>query len=275
MAVQIAKLEEKAKWVRRRTLEMCLLGRSGHLVSSFSCADILVALYYGGVLRFDPANPKWDERDRFIISKGHGAMALYPILADLGFFLIDELSKFCCGDSMLGAHPDNNIPGIEAVTGSLGHGLGIATGLALAAKEDKKEYLTLALLGDGECYEGTVWEAAMFAGHHQLNNLAGIIDRNGLSVTEFTENGLRLEPLEDKWRAFGWHVVTIDGHSFAEILAALEKFRSRNSNKPFMIIASTIKGKGVSFMENNPLWHTLLPTGEQIGMAFKELELGR
>jgi transketolase len=251
---------------------MCLSGRSGHLVSSFSCADILVALYYGGVLRFDPDNPGWSERDRFIMSKGHGAISLYPILADLGFFPTDELAKFCCGDGVLGAHPDNNIPGMEAVTGSLGHGLGIAAGLALAAKMDKKEYRTIALLSDGECYEGAVWEAAMFASHRQLNNLVGIIDRNGLTVTEFTEESLHLDPLEEKWKAFGWDAITIDGHAFVEILAALENLRSARSTKPTMIIANTVKGKGVSFMENSPLWHTGLPTGGQIEIALKELE---
>lgn len=272
---KIVELEKKANWMRRQTLEMCVCGGGGHLVSSFSCADILVALYYGGILRFDPANPDWDERDRFIISKGHGATILYPILADLGFFSSDELSKFCQDDSMLGVHPDNNIPGIEVITGSLGHGLSIATGLALAAKMDKKDYMTIALLGDGECYEGAVWEAAMFAGHHQLNNLAGMVDRNGLSVTDFTEKNLRLNPLEDKWRSFGWDTITINGHAFPEILAALENFRSRSSDKPLMIIANTIKGKGISFMENDPLWHTRIPTGEQIEMARKELERGK
>lgn len=271
---KINELEKKANWVRRQALEMCLRGGGGHLASSFSCADILVALYYGGILRFDSANPDWDERDRFIISKGHGTTALYPILADLGFFSKDELSTFCCGDSMLGAHPDTNIPGIEVVTGSLGHGLGLAAGLALAAKMDRKDYMAVALLSDGECYTGAVWETAMFASHHQLNNLTGIVDRNGLSATDFTEESLKLNPLEDKWRAFGWDTVTVDGHAFAEILAALRNFRSRRSNKPLMIIANTVKGKGVSFMENSPLWHTLLPTGEQIEIARKELERG-
>ncbi|MBU0778353.1 transketolase [Patescibacteria group bacterium] len=265
-------LEEKANQVRMQTLEMCTRAGSGHVVSSFSCTDILVALYYGGILRFDPANPKWDKRDRFYVSKGHGAMALYPILADLGFFAKDELSKFSQNDGILGAHPDNNIPGIEVVTGSLGHGLGLAIGMALCAKIDKKEYITIALLGDGECYEGSIWEGAMFAGHHQLNNLIGIIDRNGLSVTDFTEKSLRLNPLKDKWHSFGWDVVIIDGHSFREIFDSFKDFRLRKSNKPLMIIANTVKGKGVSFMENSPLWHNLVPTDEQTEMAMRELK---
>jgi len=260
--------------VRREVLEMCVSAGCGHIVSSFSCTDILVALYYGGALRFDPASPDWDERDRFIISKGHGAIALYPILADLGFFPQDELSKFCQGDSLLGAHPDNKIPGIEVVSGSLGHGLGIAAGLALSAKMDKKDYAAVALLGDGECYEGAVWESAMFAGHHQLNNLTGIVDRNGLSVTDYTEISLRLNPLGEKWASFGWDTLTVDGHSFEEILAAVEGLRSRSSTRPLMVIANTVKGKGVSFMEDTPLWHTMVPSGEQVEMAKRELNEG-
>jgi transketolase len=271
MLEKIAELEEKANWVRKQTLEMCVCGGGGHLVSSFSCTDILVALYYGGILRFDPANPHWEERDRFIISKGHGANALYPILADLGFFPMDELAHFCGGDSMLGVHPDHNVPGIEVITGSLGHGLGIASGLALAAKMDGKTYRVTSLLGDGECYEGGVWEAAMFAAHHQLDNLTGIIDRNGLSVTDFTEKSLKLDPLVDKWQAFGWDTLTINGHDFREILKALKDDASRTSGKPLMIIGKTVKGKGVSFMENNPLWHTLLPSGEELKRAREEL----
>lgn len=267
-----SELDEKAKWVRKEVLEMCFCANCGHIVSSFSCTDILVALYYGGVLHFDPANPDWKERDRFILSKGHGAIAAYPILADLGFFSQDELPRFCQNDCILGAHPDNLIPGIEVIAGSLGHGLGIASGIALAAKMDKKNYAVIALLGDGECYEGSVWEAAMFAGHHELSNLTGIIDRNGLSVTDFTENSLRLNPLDSKWRSFGWDSISIDGHSFKELLDALQDLRSRRSVKPLMIIANTVKGKGVSFMQNKPLWHTIVPNNEQIEIARGELK---
>ncbi len=250
---------------------MCFRTGCGHIVSSFSCTDILVALYYGGTFRFDPSNRHWEGRDRFIMSKGHGAIALYPILADLGFFSLDELSKFCQCGGILGAHPDHVIPGVEVVSGSLGHGLGLAAGLALATKMDKQDRATVVLLGDGECYEGAVWEAAMFAGHHQLNNLTGIVDRNRLSVTDFTENSLRLDPFDEKWRSFGWETTTIDGHSFAEILAVLENLHSRSSSKPLMIIANTVKGKGVSFMQNEPLWHVLVPNAEQVELARREL----
>ncbi len=269
--IKIDDMKKKANQIRKQTLEMCVIGGSGHISSSFSCTEIFVALYYGGILRFDRTNLDWDERDRFIISKGHGAMTLYPILADLGFFLKDELSKFCQNDGILGVHPDNNIPGIEAITGSLGHGLGIGIGLALRAKMDRKDYITVVLLGDGECYEGAIWEGAVLASHHQLNNLICIIDRNGLSVTDFTERNLKLDPLKDKWCSFGWDVVTIDGHSFKEIFEAFKDFRSRKSNKPLTIIANTVKAKGISFMENNPLSHTLIPTGKQLEMARREL----
>ncbi len=267
---KISKLEKKAKWVRQEVLEMCARAGEGRIASSFSCTDILVALFYGGILRFDPRHPLRDERDRVVFSKGQGAVALYPILSDLGFFASSELEKFCQSDGMLLPYGEN-IPGIEAVWGSLGHGLGVGAGLALAGKMDKKLYMTVVLLSDGECYEGSVWEAAMFARHHELNNLVGIIDRNRLCTIDFTENCLRLSPLGNKWRAFGWDVVIIDGHSFDKIFTAFKNFRSRRSKKPLMIIANTIKGKGVSFLENNPLAHGLIPSGEQLQRAREEL----
>lgn len=260
-------LEKKAKWVRQQILEMCARAEVGHVASSLSCVDILVALYYGEILRFDPANPKWEERDRFILSKGHGVIALYPILADLGFFPREELRRLCQPGGILGIHPDENVPGVEMITGSLGHGLGVGAGLALAFKMDEKPNKVVALLGDGECYEGSVWEAAMFAGHHKLN-LVAIIDRNKLSTIDFTENYLGLNPLAAKWAAFGWHVVTTDGHSFNGLLDAF----LLSGEFPLAIIANTTKGKGVSFMENNPIAHTLVPKGEQLEKAKEELK---
>jgi len=264
-------LEEKAKWVRRKTLEMCVSAKCGHTASSFSCVEILVALYYGGLLKFDPNDSQAANRDRFILSKGHGGIALYPILADLGFFPVKELDNFCRAGCALGTHPDINVPGVEIVTGSLGNGLGIAAGLALCAKIDNDNYIVTVLLGDGECYEGSVWEAAMFAGGHRLKNLVAIIDRNQLSATDFTEIFLPMDPLQEKWEAFNWDVVIIDGHSFKEINCALGEFRSNTSDKPLMLICNTVKGKGVSYMENAPLWHTLLPSNEQVETALKEL----
>lgn len=267
---KITELERKANWVRQEVLEMCSRAGEGRIASSFSCTEILVALFYGGILRFDPKLPDWDKRDRFILSKSPGAVALYPILSDLGFFPSIELERFCQPDGMLGPYGDN-IPGIEAVWGSLGHGLGVGAGLALAGKMDNQNYMTVVLLGDGECYEGSVWEAAMFAGHHELNHLVAIIDRNWICTIDFTENCLRLDPLESKWQAFGWDVITIDGHSFDEIFAAFKGFRTRKSTRPLMIIANTIKGKGISLLENNPMGHVIIPNGEQLEKAREEL----
>lgn len=267
---KIDELQKKARRVRQEVLEMCVRGGEGRVASAFSCAEILVALFHGGILRFDTNNLQWEGRDRFIMSKSPGAVGLYPILSDLGFFPSTELEKFCQSDGILGPYGDD-IPGVEAVWGSLGHGLGVGAGLALAGKLDEKGYMTVVLLGDGECYEGSVWEAAMFAGHHQLNNLVGIIDRNGICTIDFTENCLRLNPLESKWREFGWDTVTIDGHSFDEIFATFKDFRTRKSTKPLMIIANTIKGKGVSLLENNPMGHVIIPSDEQLEEAREEL----
>lgn len=267
----VKRLEKKAYWVRKKTLQMCVRSDSGHLASSLSCTDILVTLYYGGIIKHNPKNPNWKERDRFILSKGHGGVALYPILADLGFFSEEELENFCQLNGILGVHPDNKIPGIETVTGSLGHGLGISVGLALGAKLDKKGYKIVTLLGDGECYEGSIWEAALFGGHHNLNNLVAIIDRNNLCVTDFTENFLGLNPLADKWKSFGWDVKSIDGHSFCDISNAFDYFTSRISGKPLVLIANTIKGKGISFIEGQSFSHTYIPKGEQLEQALREL----
>ena len=261
-------LEKKAKWVRQQILEMCVSAEGVHVASSLSCVEILVALYYGGILKFDPTNPKWEGRDYFIMSKGHGVIALYPILADLGFFPKEELSKLCQPDGILGSHADGSVPCIELTTGSLGHGLGVGTGLALAFKMDNKPNRVFVLLGDGECYEGAVWEAAMFAGHHELNNLVAIVDRNELTTIDFTEHYLKLDHFPGKWKAFGWNVEIADGHSFESLLRA---FNTQTFHRPMAIIAKTVKGKGVSFMENNPMAHTFIPQGEMLEKAKGEL----
>jgi len=268
---QIIKLKKKANWVRRKILEMMVTAGAGHIAPSFSCIEILVALYDGGILRINPKDPKWKERDRFILSKGHASVALYAVLADLGFFPISDLSGFAKEGSYLGVHAEDTTPGIEASTGSLGHGLSIGAGLALAAKIDKKRYITVALLGDGECHEGSVWEAAMFAAHRHLNNLVAIIDYNRLSATGFLKNCLEVEPLEEKWEAFGWEVAVVDGHSFKSLLSVLNRIRSRSSPKPLAIIALTTKGKGVSFMENNAIWHYRIPVERELDIARREL----
>jgi len=271
--VDIAALEKKAKWVRREVLEMCLAAGAGHGAPAFSCADIIVALYHGGIMRVDPKNRFWPDRDRFILSKGQGCASLYAVLADFGFFPVEDLRSYCQLGTHLGGHSESNVPGIEAFTGSLGQGFSIGVGMALAAKMDGKKYFTFVLLGDGELQEGSVWEAAMFAGHHHLNNLVAIIDRNQLQAIDYTENAMMLEPLADKWRAFGWEVKVVNGHDYAELLDVFSKAKTRHSDKPLAVIANTIKGKGVSFMENRPIWHFRIPTGEEIAQARKELAL--
>ncbi|MDD4894053.1 MAG: transketolase [Candidatus Omnitrophica bacterium] len=269
--INIYALKKKANWVRNKVLDMGIKAGAAHLAPAFSCTDILVALYHGGILRFNPKNPKWKSRDRFILSKGQAAIALYAVLADLKFFPVSELNSFTRAGSRLGGHAENTVPGVEAFTGSLGNGLSIAAGLALAAKIDNKDYATLALLGDGECQEGSIWEAAMLASHHKLGNLTAIIDNNGLSAIDFIDKYINLDPLADKWRAFGWDVKIVDGHAFKEIIPALKDVRSRKSGKPLAIIAKTVKGRGVSFMENNPIWHYRIPVGKEIKSAKKEL----
>lgn len=271
MPIKHEKLEKIATQTRIKTLDLCVSG-GGHLASAFSCVDILVALYCGGIMRIDFVNPKGDDRDRFILSKGHAASALYVILSAAGFFPEAELADYGKGLCKLGAHPDKDVSGIEATTGSLGHGLGIACGISLAAKMDSKDYKSFVLLGDGECSEGQIWEAALFASRHKLDNLIGIVDRNRLCVTDFTEDCICLDPLSDKWESFGWDVCEINGHSFDELIKALSEAKNKKNGKPKMIIAGTVKGKGVSFIENNPIWHTKIPFGKQIDAARKELD---
>jgi len=272
MAKTIKELEEKAKEIRRLVLDMCCKACTGHVTSSFSCVEILVALYYGDILKYNPKIPAWDERDRFIMSKGQSSVLLYPILADAGYFSKDELDRFAKVDGNFGVHLQHSVPGAEITSGSLGQGFGIATGIALALKMDRKLNMVFTLLGDGECYEGSIWEAAMFASHNRLNNLVAVVDRNHLCVTNFTENMLELEPFEEKWRSFGWNTMCINGHSFADLLQAFEGIRSRKSSRPLVIIADTVKGQGVSFLCYNPLWHGLAPNGDDAVCAMEELQ---
>ena len=269
--MESTQMKEKARYLRRQAFEMVINAGKGHLGGSLSCTEILVALYYGGILRFNPREPDWGARDRFILSKGHANNTLYVLLSDLGFFPLAELSYFTKDGSILGGHCDTQVPGVEITSGSLGHGLGIAAGIALGAKLDGKDCMTFVVLGDGECQEGSIWEAAMFASHQDLNKLVAIVDRNRLSAEEFTENTSRLEPLADKWRAFGWDVKSVDGHSIDEILLALRDCRNRKSPKPLSIIANTIKGKGISFLENTPRAHHTLPKGDEVVRAKKDL----
>ena len=248
-------LEAKAAEVRESIIKVTSAAGSGHVGGGLSMTDILVALYYH-VLKYDPHNPKWPERDRFILSKGHGAIALCPVLADVGYFPVEKLDTFNQLDSPFGMHPDlNKIPGVEMSTGSLGHGLSVAVGVALSARVDNARHRIFCLMGDGELDEGLIWEAAMSAAHYKLGNLVGIVDRNGLSLDGFTEDVMTLEPLLQKWEAFGWRAQEIDGHDMGALLDAFESLPPTNSNQPTIIIARTVKGKGVSFMENTVDWH--------------------
>lgn len=271
MLKNIDALKQKAKFIRHDVLDMCIRAGTGHVNSSFSAAEIMVALFYGGILKFDHRDPHWKERDRFILSKGQASPILYAILADLGYFPREELQKFAQTGGIFAVHLQHTVPGAEITSGSLAHGFGIAAGIALAAKMNREPFMTFALLGDGELYEGAIWETALFASHNRLNNLITIVDRNHLCVTDFTENIVALEPLDEKWRSFGWRVLNINGHSFEEILEALSGFRSRKSSQPLVIIADTTKGKGISFLSDAPLWHGLAPKGEEAAKAKEEL----
>lgn len=265
-------LEKKAQELRKRMLEIYGAVGMGHITSGFSCMEFLVALYYGGILNYDPKNADWEDRDIFIMSKGHGSTALYPILADLGYFSEEALAACTKNDSEFGLCLNGNIPGVEFTTGSLAVGFGVAAGIAKAKKMNRKSELVFSMLGDGECYEGAVWETALFAASEKLNNLIVLLDRNRLCITDFTENLVPLESLDDKWRAFGWDVKHIYGHDIAEILEALDGIHSFPRNMPLIVIGDTIKGKGVRFIENKPLMHGVALTGERKDMACRILD---
>lgn len=262
--------------IRRHGLEMTHLSRGSHIGAIFSLAEIMATLYTG-VLNVDPADPRKPDRDRLILSKGHAGAAVYAALAERGFFPVEELKTHYQNGSRLSGHVSHKgVPGVEFSTGSLGHGLAVATGMALAAKLDGASHRVYAILGDGECDEGAVWEAALQAHQYQLDNLVAVIDHNRMQSLDFCENTLALEPFEDKWRAFGWHAMTVDGHDVDALRAAFEEAKARRgSGQPTVIIAVTVKGKGVSFMENNILWHYRTPQGEEYDAALKELEAQR
>ena len=267
---RIKLLENKAIQIRKELLQMIYNSGTGHTGGSLSSVDILVALYYE-IMEIDPQNPKWELRDRFVLSKGHSVESYYTILADLGFFPKDELKYFCKFNSSLIGHPSVKVPGIEMNTGSLGHGLSIAVGMALAGKMDDKNYKVYVLMGDGELAEGSIWEGAMSANHYKLDNLVGIIDRNKLQISGDTENIMSLENLEEKWRAFGWSVITLDGNNIKELIKKLKEI-PMDKDKPHVIIANTIKGKGVPFIENDPKWHHKVPNEEQLKEALEILD---
>ena len=260
-------LISKSNYFRIKILDIIRNSGKGHIGGAYSCIDILTVLYYGNILKMDPGSLSDKSRNRFLMSKGHAGIAQYVILQDLGFFSEKELLSMNKG-GLLGEHPDHNIPGIEFDTGSLGHGLGVAAGFAYASKLDEENNKIYVLLGDGECYEGAVWEAALLAAHLKLDNLIAIVDRNGLCIHGETEEINKLEPMADKWRAFGWNVVEVDGHNHEKIL---NTFHNISSHSPTVLIANTVKGKGVSYMENEPQWHHGGISDDLYNKAYDEL----
>ncbi|MCD6574330.1 transketolase [Candidatus Aerophobetes bacterium] len=266
-----ADLVKKAACVRKKIVETICEGKGGHLGGALSCTDILVTLYFK-ILRLDPKHPQWDERDRFVLSAGHKCLALYATMALRGYFKEEELSSYATLDSPFPGHPDRHkLPGIEANTGSLGHGLAIGGGMALAGKMDGKKWKVYVLLGDGEIAEGSVWESAAAASHHKLDNLVAIVDRNKLQIQGPTREVMDMEPLAEKWRVFGWQVREIDGHNFDEIFTALSDIPVKK-DYPTVIIANTIKGKGLSFAEDNYKFHQWQPTPEDCKRALAEMK---
>lgn len=267
----IEQLREKATLLRRDIVEMITAAASGHPGGSLSAADLITALYFK-VLRHKPSDPEWADRDRFILSKGHGAPALYAALARAGYFPVEDLKTLRKLGSPLQGHPEKGkLAGVEASTGSLGQGISIGAGMALAGRLDKKDYRVYVLMGDGEANEGQVWEAAMFAAHYKIDHLTVILDCNRQQLDGWTSEILDIEPLADKWRAFGWHVIDFDGHDLGQILNALEEAK-RTTGKPSLLLARTTKGKGVSFMENNLEFHGAAPTTDQLQASLQELD---
>lgn len=262
----------KSKWLRKEIFEMVVKPNQGHIASSFSQAEILVSLYYGKIAKIKKNNPLYEKRDRIIVSKGHSAMGAYPIFADLGFINKKELKLYGTPKGKLRIYGDKSIPGIETTSGSLAQAPGIASGFAYASKLDKKDIYSYVILSDGEHYEGQLWETAMFASHYKLDNLVFIVDRNKQIILGKNEDLLKLEPLGQKWKSFGWNVFNINGHKYSEIMPTLKKVRKLKNGKPTIIIANTIKGKGVSYMEDVTRWHNTMPNQEQIEIARKDLE---
>lgn len=262
--------EDLALRIRRHAVRMTHYGESSHIGAILSAADILAVLY-GRILKIDPANPAWAGRDRFILSKGHAGAGVYAVLAELGFFPVEELRRHYSNGSVFSGHVSHKgVPGVEISTGSLGHGLSVGAGMAYAGKLDHRPHGVFVLMSDGECDEGSNWEAILFASHHRLSNLVAIIDYNKMQSLKSVAETLALEPFAEKWRAFGWDVREIDGHDHEELSASLQDPRT-GSAKPLCVIAHTTKGKGVSFMENSVLWHYRSPQGDEYVRAMKEL----
>ena len=267
----VVELTDIAKGIRLDVLDMIYRAQSGHLGGSFSAAEILACLYFRQ-MRLDPANPCWPQRDRLLLSKGHAAPALYAALARRGYMPVEELQTLRCLNSRLQGHPDcKKTPGVEIGVGPLGHGVSVGVGMALAARLDGLDYRTYVLLGDGELQAGVIWEGIMAAAKFELGNLTAIVDSNDVQLDGAVHDVMPMEPLVDKWRAFGWYVIDVDGHNVRSLLDAMD-LAARIHSRPTAIVARTTKGKGVSFMENKSVWHGRPPTDKEYEQARKELE---
>ncbi len=264
-------IEAIAKDIRKTIYKIAHYAGGGHMGAAFSMTDIISVLYFDDVLKYDASNPMWEDRDKFILSKGHACYALYAALAKAGYFPEEELWNVGKPGSRFGGHPKmHEIPGVEASTGALGHGLSFAIGIAYANKVDYRNSHVYVVLGDGECQEGSIWEGALSAPTLGLDNMTVIVDHNKLQAMDDLENIVHMQPFADKWRVFGWNVVEIDGHDYAEIKEAL---LTRYEGRPTLIVANTIKGKGVSFMENVPIWHYRMPNEQELPILIEELGL--
>lgn len=269
--LKLKELKKTATLIRKHIIEEVYNAAAGHPGGSLSCTDILTVLYFHE-MRIDPKNPNWEDRDRFVLSKGHCAPALYGTLAERGFFPKEELPKFRSIDSYLEGHPSmKSVPGVDMSTGSLGQGISTAVGMALAGKIDKKDYRVYSILGDGEVEEGQVWEAAMAAAHYKLDNLTAFLDHNGLQIDGKITEVMSPEPIDKKFESFGWNVIKINGHDYEQIINAIDEAK-KCKGKPTIVIAETIKGKGVSYMENQVAWHGTAPNKEQRDQAIAELD---
>lgn len=261
--------------MRRRILRLAWRGKSGHIATSLSAVEILAELYFDNLLRYDVKRPDWEDRDRFVLSKGHASLLLYNILAKAGYFTFEELDTFCQPGTKFGSHPTIAIPGVEASTGALGHGYSYAVGVSISAKMDKKDYIVYTLLGDGECQEGSIWEAARSAITYNLNNLVTIVDYNAIQATDYTQNIVGNNQMKEIWKAWGFDVIEIDGNKQDEVRNALYIDRGNLPSSPRLVLAHTVKGKGMPLMENDPQWHSRIPTEEELNEILDEMGMSR
>jgi transketolase len=271
--MSISALESKADYLRKRIIKVCLVSGAGHITSSLSVLDILISLYLGKILRYDSSNPQMPNRDRLILSKGHATLALYNVLSEAGFFGKEEVETFCRKGSKFGGLTTTHVSGVECYTGSLGHGLSFAAGIALSAKLKKSDYLTFAITGDGELQEGSIWEAAMSIAHFNLNNLIWIIDKNNIQLSGRVSEVMGIHSLEEKLSSFGFKTISLDGHNYCELLSALTIDRNNLPSKPLAIIANTLKGKGVPLVENQLGWHGRKPNSEEVKIILEQLKI--